>query len=70
MYKMKTSFLILRKKYGSVSFASLQWKFHFQECILIFGLILLIMIDSTSDQKDRHWFYFIFPTSSVISFFA
>ncbi|XBH71870.1 hypothetical protein VPH35_099267 [Triticum aestivum] len=37
------------------------------ECILIFGLILLLMIDSTSDQKDRPWFYFISSTSLVIS---
>nr|VDD66010.1 unnamed protein product [Brassica oleracea] len=32
--------------------------FIFPECILIFGLILL-MIDSTSDQKDIPWLYFI-----------
>ena len=42
--------------------------FIFPECILIFGLILLLMIDSTSDQKDRPWFYFISSTSLVISF--
>nr|QUB02133.1 NADH-plastoquinone oxidoreductase subunit 2 [Geogenanthus poeppigii]QUB02148.1 NADH-plastoquinone oxidoreductase subunit 2 [Geogenanthus poeppigii] len=41
--------------------------FIFPECILIFGLILLLMIDSTSDQKDRPWFYFISSTSLVIS---
>nr|AKZ30574.1 NADH dehydrogenase subunit 2 [Goodenia drummondii] len=39
----------------------------FPECILIFGLILLLMIDSTSDQKDRPWFYFISSTSLVMS---
>ncbi|TVU11497.1 hypothetical protein EJB05_45085, partial [Eragrostis curvula] len=36
--------------------------FIFPECILIFGLILLLMIDLTSDQKDRSWFYFISST--------
>nr|YP_010474975.1 NADH dehydrogenase subunit 2 [Corydalis racemosa]YP_010474995.1 NADH dehydrogenase subunit 2 [Corydalis racemosa]UVH69262.1 NADH dehydrogenase subunit 2 [Corydalis racemosa]UVH69282.1 NADH dehydrogenase subunit 2 [Corydalis racemosa] len=40
------------------------------ECILIFGLILLLMIDSTSDQKDRPWFYFISSTSFVMSITA
>nr|YP_010475531.1 NADH dehydrogenase subunit 2 [Corydalis mucronata]YP_010475556.1 NADH dehydrogenase subunit 2 [Corydalis mucronata]UVH69818.1 NADH dehydrogenase subunit 2 [Corydalis mucronata]UVH69843.1 NADH dehydrogenase subunit 2 [Corydalis mucronata]UVV35576.1 NADH dehydrogenase subunit 2 [Corydalis mucronata]UVV35586.1 NADH dehydrogenase subunit 2 [Corydalis mucronata] len=40
------------------------------ECILIFGLILLLMIDSTSDQKDRPWFYFISSTSLVMSLTA
>nr|YP_009672432.1 NADH-plastoquinone oxidoreductase subunit 2 [Thinopyrum elongatum]YP_009672447.1 NADH-plastoquinone oxidoreductase subunit 2 [Thinopyrum elongatum]QCX42454.1 NADH-plastoquinone oxidoreductase subunit 2 [Thinopyrum elongatum]QCX42469.1 NADH-plastoquinone oxidoreductase subunit 2 [Thinopyrum elongatum] len=44
--------------------------FIFLECILIFGLILLLMIDSTSDQKDRPWFYFISSTSLVISITA
>nr|YP_009341918.1 NADH dehydrogenase subunit 2 [Aletris spicata]YP_009341933.1 NADH dehydrogenase subunit 2 [Aletris spicata]ALV25489.1 NADH dehydrogenase subunit 2 [Aletris spicata]ALV25490.1 NADH dehydrogenase subunit 2 [Aletris spicata] len=44
--------------------------FIFPECILIFGLILLLMIDSTSDQKDRPWFYFISSTSLVISIMA
>nr|AKZ30508.1 NADH dehydrogenase subunit 2 [Goodenia discophora] len=39
----------------------------FPECILIFGLILLLMIDLTSDQKDRPWFYFISSTSLVMS---
>nr|YP_010044002.1 NADH dehydrogenase subunit 2 [Securigera varia]YP_010044018.1 NADH dehydrogenase subunit 2 [Securigera varia]QPF22232.1 NADH dehydrogenase subunit 2 [Securigera varia]QPF22248.1 NADH dehydrogenase subunit 2 [Securigera varia] len=41
--------------------------FIFPECILIFGLILLLMIDSTSDQKDISWFYFISSTSLVMS---
>nr|YP_010471757.1 NADH dehydrogenase subunit B [Nervilia aragoana]YP_010471772.1 NADH dehydrogenase subunit B [Nervilia aragoana]UVG41115.1 NADH dehydrogenase subunit B [Nervilia aragoana]UVG41130.1 NADH dehydrogenase subunit B [Nervilia aragoana] len=40
------------------------------ECILLFGLILLLMIDSTSDQKDRPWFYFISSTSLVMSITA
>ncbi|CAI0433458.1 unnamed protein product [Linum tenue] len=40
--------------------------FIFPECILIFGLILLLMIDSTSDQKDIPWFYFISLTSLVM----
>nr|AJE71881.1 NADH dehydrogenase subunit 2 [Strophostyles leiosperma] len=44
--------------------------FIFPECILIFGLILLLMIDSTSDQKDRSWFYFISSTSLVMSITA
>ncbi|KAF7098582.1 LOW QUALITY PROTEIN: hypothetical protein CFC21_100312 [Triticum aestivum] len=44
--------------------------FIFPECILIFGLILLMMIDSTSDLKDRPWFYFISSTSLVISITA
>ncbi|XP_052620172.1 NAD(P)H-quinone oxidoreductase subunit 2 A, chloroplastic-like [Lactuca sativa] len=39
----------------------------FPECILIFGLILLLMIDSTSDQKDIPWLYFISSTSLVMS---
>ncbi|VAH48191.1 unnamed protein product [Triticum turgidum subsp. durum] len=39
--------------------------FIFPECILIFGLILLLMIDSTSDQKDRPWFYFISSTKYI-----
>ncbi|KAL1368083.1 hypothetical protein AAHE18_02G095200 [Arachis hypogaea] len=39
----------------------------FPECILIFGLILLLMIDSTSDQKDLSWFYLISSTSLVMS---
>nr|YP_009695864.1 NdhB [Hydrostachys imbricata]YP_009695879.1 NdhB [Hydrostachys imbricata]QEJ82552.1 NdhB [Hydrostachys imbricata]QEJ82553.1 NdhB [Hydrostachys imbricata] len=37
------------------------------ECVLIFGLILLLMIDSTSDQKDIPWLYFISSTSLVMS---
>ncbi|KAH0439852.1 hypothetical protein IEQ34_025796 [Dendrobium chrysotoxum] len=44
--------------------------FIFPECILIFCLILLLMIDSTSDQKDRPWFYFIYSTSLVMSITA
>ncbi|KAF2930026.1 hypothetical protein DAI22_05g100800 [Oryza sativa Japonica Group] len=43
-----------------------QGSFIFPECILIFGLILLLMIDLTSDQKDRPWFYFISSTSLYI----
>nr|YP_009771868.1 NADH-plastoquinone oxidoreductase subunit 2 [Baphia racemosa]YP_009771883.1 NADH-plastoquinone oxidoreductase subunit 2 [Baphia racemosa]QIT02653.1 NADH-plastoquinone oxidoreductase subunit 2 [Baphia racemosa]QIT02668.1 NADH-plastoquinone oxidoreductase subunit 2 [Baphia racemosa] len=42
----------------------------FPECILIFGLILLLMIDSISDQKDISWFYFISSTSLVMSITA
>nr|YP_009403274.1 NADH dehydrogenase subunit 2 [Dialypetalum floribundum]YP_009403295.1 NADH dehydrogenase subunit 2 [Dialypetalum floribundum]ASA34466.1 NADH dehydrogenase subunit 2 [Dialypetalum floribundum]ASA34489.1 NADH dehydrogenase subunit 2 [Dialypetalum floribundum] len=47
----------------------------FPECILIFGLILLLMIDSTSDQKDSDqkdipWLYFISSTSLVMSITA
>lgn len=45
-------------------------RFLFPECILIFGLILLLMIDSTSDQKERSWFYFISSTSLVMSITA
>ncbi|KAF1876743.1 hypothetical protein Lal_00031559 [Lupinus albus] len=41
--------------------------FIFPKCILIFGLILLLMIYSTSDQKDISWFYFISSTSLEIS---
>nr|UZA62119.1 NADH-plastoquinone oxidoreductase subunit 2 [Carex littledalei]UZA62136.1 NADH-plastoquinone oxidoreductase subunit 2 [Carex littledalei] len=44
--------------------------FIFPECILFFGLILLLMIDSTSDHKDRPWFYSISTTSLVISITA
>nr|AWH03196.1 NADH dehydrogenase subunit 2 [Asclepias lanuginosa] len=40
------------------------------ECILIFGLILLLMIDITSDQKDIPWLYFISSTSLVMSITA
>nr|AMC30961.1 NADH dehydrogenase subunit 2 [Chorispora tenella]ASJ64680.1 NADH-plastoquinone oxidoreductase subunit 2 [Chorispora tenella]ASJ64694.1 NADH-plastoquinone oxidoreductase subunit 2 [Chorispora tenella] len=42
----------------------------FPECILIFGLILLLMIDSTSDKKDIPWLYFISSTSFVMSITA
>lgn len=42
----------------------------FPECILIFGLILLLMIDLTSDQKDIPWLYFISSTSLVMSITA
>nr|QJS33457.1 NADH dehydrogenase subunit 2 [Wenchengia alternifolia]QJS33473.1 NADH dehydrogenase subunit 2 [Wenchengia alternifolia]URQ22159.1 NADH dehydrogenase subunit 2 [Wenchengia alternifolia]URQ22160.1 NADH dehydrogenase subunit 2 [Wenchengia alternifolia]URQ22246.1 NADH dehydrogenase subunit 2 [Wenchengia alternifolia] len=42
----------------------------FPECILIFGLILLLMIDSTSDQKDIPWLYFISSTNLVMSIMA
>nr|UKO32867.1 NADH-plastoquinone oxidoreductase subunit 2 [Clematoclethra scandens subsp. actinidioides]UKO32868.1 NADH-plastoquinone oxidoreductase subunit 2 [Clematoclethra scandens subsp. actinidioides] len=44
--------------------------FIFPECILIFGLILLLMIDSTSDQKEIPWLYFISSTSLVMSIMA
>nr|WQH58965.1 NADH dehydrogenase subunit B [Ludwigia hexapetala]WQH58980.1 NADH dehydrogenase subunit B [Ludwigia hexapetala]WQH59050.1 NADH dehydrogenase subunit B [Ludwigia hexapetala]WQH59065.1 NADH dehydrogenase subunit B [Ludwigia hexapetala] len=44
--------------------------FIFPECILIFGLILLLMLDSTSDQKDIPWLYFISSTSLVMSITA
>ncbi|KAF8047354.1 hypothetical protein N665_3080s0007, partial [Sinapis alba] len=44
--------------------------FIFPECILIFGLILLLMIDSTSDQKDIPWLYFFPSTSFVMSIAA
>nr|YP_009584341.1 NADH dehydrogenase subunit 2 [Aconitum brachypodum]YP_009584355.1 NADH dehydrogenase subunit 2 [Aconitum brachypodum]YP_010031188.1 NADH dehydrogenase subunit 2 [Aconitum pendulum]YP_010031202.1 NADH dehydrogenase subunit 2 [Aconitum pendulum]YP_010127540.1 NADH dehydrogenase subunit 2 [Aconitum flavum]YP_010127553.1 NADH dehydrogenase subunit 2 [Aconitum flavum]QBL56310.1 NADH dehydrogenase subunit 2 [Aconitum brachypodum]QBL56311.1 NADH dehydrogenase subunit 2 [Aconitum brachypodum]QOV len=44
--------------------------FIFPECILIFGLILLLMIDSTSDQKNIPWLYFISSTSLVMSIAA
>nr|QJQ75535.1 NADH-plastoquinone oxidoreductase subunit 2 [Glycyrrhiza asymmetrica] len=44
--------------------------FIFPEFLLIFGLILLLMIDSTSDQKDISWFYFISSTSLVMSITA
>nr|YP_009420839.1 NADH dehydrogenase subunit 2 [Citrullus colocynthis]YP_009420856.1 NADH dehydrogenase subunit 2 [Citrullus colocynthis]YP_009431687.1 NADH dehydrogenase subunit 2 [Citrullus rehmii]YP_009431704.1 NADH dehydrogenase subunit 2 [Citrullus rehmii]ASP44523.1 NADH dehydrogenase subunit 2 [Citrullus colocynthis]ASP44533.1 NADH dehydrogenase subunit 2 [Citrullus colocynthis]ASY96303.1 NADH dehydrogenase subunit 2 [Citrullus rehmii]ASY96313.1 NADH dehydrogenase subunit 2 [Citrullus rehmii] len=44
--------------------------FIFPECILIFGLILLLTIDSTSDQKDIPWLYFISSTSLVMSITA
>nr|YP_009670931.1 NADH-plastoquinone oxidoreductase subunit 2 [Passiflora contracta]YP_009670947.1 NADH-plastoquinone oxidoreductase subunit 2 [Passiflora contracta]QCX30162.1 NADH-plastoquinone oxidoreductase subunit 2 [Passiflora contracta]QCX30163.1 NADH-plastoquinone oxidoreductase subunit 2 [Passiflora contracta]QNM40154.1 NdhB [Passiflora contracta]QNM40170.1 NdhB [Passiflora contracta] len=48
----------------------LDGSFILPECILIFGLILLLMIDSTSDQKDIPWFYFISSTSLVMSITA
>nr|YP_009659792.1 NADH dehydrogenase subunit 2 [Lythrum salicaria]YP_009659808.1 NADH dehydrogenase subunit 2 [Lythrum salicaria]QCR99600.1 NADH dehydrogenase subunit 2 [Lythrum salicaria]QCR99616.1 NADH dehydrogenase subunit 2 [Lythrum salicaria] len=44
--------------------------FIFPEFILIFGLILLLMIDLTSDQKDIPWLYFISSTSLVMSITA
>ncbi|KAL1120435.1 hypothetical protein V6Z11_D01G165200 [Gossypium hirsutum] len=44
--------------------------FIFRECILLFVLILLLMIDSTSDQKDIPWLYFISSTSLVMSITA
>nr|YP_010964810.1 NADH-plastoquinone oxidoreductase subunit 2 [Hedysarum xizangense]WNM89465.1 NADH-plastoquinone oxidoreductase subunit 2 [Hedysarum xizangense] len=44
--------------------------FIFPEFILIFGLILFLIIDSTSDQKDISWFYFISSTSFVMSITA
>nr|QJQ78347.1 NADH dehydrogenase subunit 2 [Hedysarum petrovii] len=44
--------------------------FIFPEFILIFGLILLLIIDSTADQKDISWFYFISSTSLVMSITA
>nr|YP_009461515.1 NADH dehydrogenase subunit 2 [Ranunculus repens]YP_009461531.1 NADH dehydrogenase subunit 2 [Ranunculus repens]AUT82746.1 NADH dehydrogenase subunit 2 [Ranunculus repens]AUT82747.1 NADH dehydrogenase subunit 2 [Ranunculus repens] len=44
--------------------------FIFPECILIFGLILLLMIDLTSDQKEIPWLYFISSTSLVMSIAA
>nr|WFG51642.1 NADH dehydrogenase subunit 2 [Astragalus sp. Ge130187] len=44
--------------------------FIFPELILIFGLILLLMIDLTSDQKDISWFYLISSTSLVMSITA
>ncbi|XBJ20157.1 hypothetical protein VPH35_011019 [Triticum aestivum] len=40
--------------------------FIFPECILNFGLILLLMMDSTYDQKDRPWFYFISSTKFLL----
>nr|YP_009522742.1 NADH-plastoquinone oxidoreductase subunit 2 [Vicia sepium]AXQ37176.1 NADH-plastoquinone oxidoreductase subunit 2 [Vicia sepium] len=44
--------------------------FLFPELILILGLILLLMIDSTSDHKEISWFYFISSTSLVMSITA
>lgn len=45
-------------------------RFLFPELILILGLILLLMIDSTLDQKEISWFYFISSTSFVMSITA
>ncbi|KAL3613244.1 NAD(P)H-quinone oxidoreductase subunit 2 A, chloroplastic [Castilleja foliolosa] len=56
--------------YESLSFASLRWKFDFPRMYPNFGLILLLMIDSTSDQKDIPWLYFISSTSLVMSITA
>ncbi|CAA3027913.1 NADH-plastoquinone oxidoreductase subunit 2 (chloroplast), partial [Olea europaea subsp. europaea] len=39
----------------------------FPECILIFGLILLLMINSTFDKKDIPWLYFISSKSLLMS---
>ncbi|KAK2969197.1 hypothetical protein RJ640_024528 [Escallonia rubra] len=39
----------------------------FLKCILIFGLILFLMIDSTIDKKDIPWLYFISSTSLIMS---
>nr|YP_010132593.1 NADH-plastoquinone oxidoreductase subunit 2 [Vicia cracca]QQD90279.1 NADH-plastoquinone oxidoreductase subunit 2 [Vicia cracca] len=44
--------------------------FLFPELILILGLILLLLIDSTSNQKEISWFYFISSTSLVMSITA
>nr|YP_010702910.1 NADH-plastoquinone oxidoreductase subunit 2 [Campanula carpatica]WCO10189.1 NADH-plastoquinone oxidoreductase subunit 2 [Campanula carpatica] len=44
--------------------------FIFPECILIFSLILLLMSDSTSDQKEIPCLYFISATSLVMSITA
>lgn len=44
--------------------------FLFPELILILGLILLLMIDLTLDQKEISWFYFISSTSFVMSITA
>ena len=41
--------------------------FIFPKCILIFGLIFLLMIDSISDKKDTPWLYFICSTSLLMS---
>ncbi|KAF4402752.1 hypothetical protein G4B88_010204 [Cannabis sativa] len=53
--------------YESLSFASLQWKFYFTRMYPNFWPNLLLMIDSTSDQKDIPWLYFISSTSLVMS---
>nr|ABR13956.1 NDH-B1 [Thuja plicata] len=39
----------------------------FPECILIFGLFLLLVIDVIFDKKKTTWFYFISLTSLVLS---
>uniref|UniRef100_A0A251VK84 Putative NADH:quinone oxidoreductase/Mrp antiporter, membrane subunit n=1 Tax=Helianthus annuus TaxID=4232 RepID=A0A251VK84_HELAN len=70
MYRMKTSFSILREFYESFHLLLFDGSLIFPECILIFGLILLLMIDSTSDQKDIPWLYFISSTSLVMSITA
>jgi NAD(P)H-quinone oxidoreductase subunit 2 len=44
--------------------------FIFPECILLFSLILLLMIDSSSNKKDMPWLYFISSTSLVMSITA
>ncbi|CAN6483005.1 unnamed protein product [Victoria cruziana] len=44
--------------------------FIFPEYILIFGLILLLMIDLTSDKKYTPWLYFISSTSLVMNITA
>ncbi|RZC92519.1 hypothetical protein C5167_041861 [Papaver somniferum] len=69
---MKTSFSILREFFNMKAFHLLLFNgnFIFPECILIFGLILLLMIDSTSDQKDIPWLYFISSTSLLMSITA
>nr|YP_010738059.1 NADH-plastoquinone oxidoreductase subunit 2 [Pachysandra axillaris]YP_010738074.1 NADH-plastoquinone oxidoreductase subunit 2 [Pachysandra axillaris]WEQ92467.1 NADH-plastoquinone oxidoreductase subunit 2 [Pachysandra axillaris]WEQ92484.1 NADH-plastoquinone oxidoreductase subunit 2 [Pachysandra axillaris] len=61
------STIILMKAFHLLLFHG---SFIFPECILIFGLILLLMIDSTSDQKDIPWLYFISSTSLVMSITA
>jgi hypothetical protein len=50
---MKNFSLYFMIVFMKASFASLQWKFHFLIMYPNFGLILLMMIDSTTDQKDR-----------------
>nr|QYB21138.1 NADH-plastoquinone oxidoreductase subunit 2 [Austrotaxus spicata] len=39
----------------------------FPECILIFALFLLLVIDFIFDQKNTAWFYFISLTSLILS---
>ncbi|KAK7239890.1 hypothetical protein RIF29_43278 [Crotalaria pallida] len=60
----------IRKKEETHRMAEANRAFAHFQCILIFGLILLLMIDSTSDQKDISWFYFISSTSLVMSITA